>query len=369
MNIIVAPVSGGSFPKQVCIMWFLAKKIKYKPDIALGASGGAVSLYLLLAAEWNDYNIERVINCISSDTMVENVAPGIFRFLPGPFTEIMKGCRYRMSPSINTMFEQNFTYERICNIETWIAAVDNDTGYVDLFCNRSIDKCNIRESGRLPRYKANCNYINGDIDKIANAVKASSSIPGIFEPVKIDDKEYIDSGAKIGSPLSPMSVVLEETYDTIHIIYVNGYDLESDPPMTGGSNIFSVISNAGNKVVRSMVEQDRNRGISIICKGRSANYKEFTIDRLIDVFPRIQESESSFLEIYVDTESVINYTDFKSEDILEFISFCEDKIKCRLWWIGDDIFSGIGLEEEQEVNQRRWNYQDMTLYENPNYRL
>lgn len=373
MKLIAAPVSGGSFPKQLSIMKFLVKHFDYVPDIALGSSGGAVALYLLLAAEWKDYNIERIINCLDSDMMVENVAPSIMNLLPNKFIGMMMGCIYKMSNQVNEMFLQNFTYERICKTEVWVAAVENETGYVDLFCNRSLADANIKEPGRLPIYKANCNYMDGDIDIIADCVKASSSIPMIFQSVEIDGRKYIDSGAKAGSPLAPLSVILEESYKEIHIIYVNGYDLESNPPIRQGSNMFTTLSNTGNKVVRAMVEQDRNRGISIVCRGRKAKYKEFAINRLSEIYDKLDETESSFLEIYVENENVINYADFDSGDIIEFMKFCEDNIMCRLWWIGEDIFDGVHVEEldkdVSERNDRKWEDQDMTLYVDPNYRL
>ena len=56
------------------------------------------------------------------------------------------------------------------------------------------------------------------------------------------------------------------------------------------------------------------------------------------------------------------------------MKFCEDKIMCRLWWIGENIFNNIDEEdniekEMQRKSERNWNYQDMTLYVDPNYRL
>ena len=73
--------------------------------------------------------------------------------------------------------------------------------------------------------------------KIADAVMASTSIPGIFSPVTIDDRVLVDGGITENLPLSPLKSFGCET-----IVGVDLTNIKNTDP----KNIFDVLMNAFN---------------------------------------------------------------------------------------------------------------------------
>jgi NTE family protein len=87
------------------------------------------------------------------------------------------------------------------------------------------------EKLRIPFYAVATDIQNGqEVDfgrgNTGTAVRASCSIPGIFRPVKIGDRTYVDGGV-----VSPVAVDAAKKYGADFVIAVDlSSDIESNPP-------------------------------------------------------------------------------------------------------------------------------------------
>ena len=94
LNIYCLPVSGGGFCTQLGLLSeiYAAKKLAkngifngsqdYQPNMCLCSSGGNVSAYIGMAADWSDTGIERISRKIRSEIFVKSWVPSELNFLP-----------------------------------------------------------------------------------------------------------------------------------------------------------------------------------------------------------------------------------------------------------------------------------------------
>lgn len=97
---------------------------------------------------------------------------------------------------------------------------------------------------------------------LPDAVLASTSIPGVFPPVRIGDKRYVDGGAK-----SATSLNLATQEECTHIICVaplgfrsDGFTTSRDPKMWGPMFVRSLFARA----LKREVSEARNLGVEVV---------------------------------------------------------------------------------------------------------
>lgn len=360
MEVLVAPVSGGSFPHQLASMRLLCS-MRYRPELALGSSGGNLTIYLTMAAHWDSNSINRVVRSLDSKYLVQSWFPSVVSFLPSIIAGIFTGAAYRTSKDIYKVFETYFTPESITETEIWNGAINRDTGAVCLFCNRSRETAHIKgDRYRERMFKSlPLHYLNGDMKDICLSSVASSAVPLVLEAQTYNGASYIDGGTKFASPLVPLQDELRymsAERGGIHITYVNGYNVEEDYshnkiPVDIVSNGMSVTAH----VVRGLVLHDRMTAYELIhgsC-GQTSHYADLNdVNAIRAIYPLLKFTSSSLLEIYPKYTGNIDYTNFTGDQIIEQMNRSEVQLAGHLWWIGkSEIFRNIpgvvyGTEED-----------------------
>lgn len=214
------PVSGGKFVNQLGLLCeiFVAKKkynkgiLKgskyYAPDLVFGSSGGNVSAYLGLAADWSDDGIERLAQKISSDIFIKSWLPKEFNFIPSWALSLSNGSFYRKGKGAVELFNEWFTPKTIKNVEIWTGTYNVTNKKAQFFCNLDknesmIDCLDIYEEkmfNMLP-----LKYLNGCLNSCAIASAASATIPGFVETQLFEELNYADGGITDSSPLNVFS--------------------------------------------------------------------------------------------------------------------------------------------------------------------
>lgn len=355
-DILVAPVSGGSIKNQLIGMKTLVEKFEYEPDLSLGSSGGAISIYIFQATEWKYWKLNPILQSLGSDIFIQSWLSEYISFIPSTLVGFFLGSMGKISDKIHNFFDSFFTRRTIKKNEIWVAAINVETGSVGLFCNKRKEKSilkNIKSSFKLEEPV----FMDGNIKDITDSVAASSCIPVVFEEIEINGNKYIDSGAKYGSPFTPLSDSIKEISEgkSVHITYFNGYNLKSNPPTVEGTNMISNTVMAGNHVVRSFVCHDRQSAINFISSYGKVNEREFIYSDLDYFYPKIKNTVASLLEVYVDSEEVLDYTNFTGQDIINLMENAKELQRYKLWWVGDKSLFSVILPEIHEF------YSDISL--------
>lgn len=365
--IMAASISGGCFPHQLSIMRKLARS-GCSPYIALGSSGGNVSLYLCAGGKWTPCGINRIAKSLNQSLFVEPWYPFITGWVPESLAAAagyFKGSIYRSSNSGLQLFNSYFAPGDITNIETWVGAVNESTGSIALFGNRCREHSIIKGNHFDRRmFKSEpLKWLCGDTAKIHKAMLASSSVPAVIQPQEIDGEKYVDGGVKFASPLSPLKneikAIAKSNDYSIHIIYVSGYDIESDIAVTPLNNMLDHGKVTGSHIVRAMVMHDRDAAKQIIedissscinseyvCRTEDGDAKIHFIDvesRAINaVYERLHLTKCCLFELYPTNPDILNYTKFTGDDVLCMMNKTDNAMAGRLWWSGDfNIFQGI----------------------------
>ncbi len=359
MEILVAPISGGYFPHQLAALQLLTEN-NYQPELALGSSGGNLSIYLAMASHWDPVGLRRVVASLNSDQIVRSWFPSLMSFVPSVVAGVFTGAAYRTSNKVYEFFRNYFTPLTMVETEVWNGAVNRDTGAVALFCNRGMNDALIQ--GRYYQHRLfksePLKYLNGDLDCICRSVVASSAVPLVFEAQEYNHQNYIDGGTKFASPLVPLQDELRVLGSSqgLHITYINGYNVEEDYshsqiPVDIISSGVSVTAH----VVRGFVLHDRMTACELVRSdcGNGLHYIDIHIPEAItSVRSRIHLCNSSMLEIYPRYKGSINYTSFTGEELLSVIDHSLPLLSARLWWVGrKDLFSDIqGISAEEATS-------------------
>lgn len=365
--VVAASISGGCFPHQLSALRKLSRS-GLNPRVGIGASGGNVSLYLSLAGRWKPDGIERIASNLTEKFFIESWYPYISDYIPTELAILMsysKGSIYRPSDLSSKLFDLYFSPGDITETEIWVGAVNEKTGSLALFCNRCRDQ-SIIKGNRIDRrmFKVEkLNWFSGDKDKICKSIVASSAVPTIVEPVLINDVRYVDCGVKFASPLTPLRdeirAIAKENNNSLHIIYLSGYDVESDIQVTPLNNMLQHGKVVGTHVVRAMVMHDRDSARQLITEMSSMcsnsgyvcyndigdaviHFRDIDNKAINKVYERLSNSKCCLFELYPTSPSMIDYTKFTGKDVVSMMNESDLTLKGRLWWSGDpNLFDGI----------------------------
>ena len=326
MLVYVLPISGGSFPTQLEIICELSDH-GYKPDVTFACSGGNIAAYTGSAGDWKRDRIEAVAKNIGSDMMIEMWAPGPLMYIYAYFT----GSLYRAGEGVHKFFEWYFTRQTIQIDEIWTSTYDRKSQKASYFCNLSGPRhfCPSLDTSLLQCHPPR--YLEGDIRLISIVSQASASIPTYVESQFLGTEEHCDGGVSAASPFGAMKACIPRR--NLHIIYINGMDVETHDGDCTYRNIFGNGILAMSEVTRNKILQDRSRAVENICVDQStAHRKDFDIRHLSRVLREQQKTTNSVLEIYPDKYYELDITNFDGTDILSQMSRVD--LKCRIWWEG-----------------------------------
>ncbi len=351
-HVLIAPISGGHFPGQLAAMTKLSEQ-NYVPDLSLASSGGTVATYVSSAANWRNPQINVISGSLDYRLFIKSWLPIDLRFFPSPIAGIFFGALYKSSELIAKFFYTFFTADKIVKDEIWVAAINRRTGAVCLFCNRRRETAVIKGNHYLPEMVKSepLHYLNGDIELVSKSVMASSSIPVLVSPQTIGDNEYIDCGAKFASPLIPLREEIRSLGENgLHIVYVNGYNLQKDLRVNrecgngevciDRQNIIQNGQSATDHIVRGLVIHDRVTAYGLIREKGEVNVIYHSIDFLETIMEKREQISYSLLEIYPQECRVIDVVSFTGNDVTEAISYAAKRLQLIFWWVGPaDLFA------------------------------
>lgn len=138
------------------------------------------------------------------------------------------------------------------------------------------------EELKTPLYIAVCNLNKGEVEYISSGnltkfVIASSTIPGLFQPVMIDEHYYVDGGAMDNLPISP----LEGQCDCIIGQYVNPII-----PIDKIGNLIQIIDRTMHMMMVPDVRNKKNKFDLLIMPDELSKYGLLSVkdrDKIIDI--------------------------------------------------------------------------------------
>lgn len=334
MIVYVLPISGGSFPTQLEIISELCDN-KVRPDISFACSGGNIAAYVSSAGEWKRDSIEEVIKNVRSSMMLEQWAPGPLMYVYAYFT----GSLYRAGTGVYKFFDHYFTRHTIQLDEIWTSTYDRRSQRACYYCNLSGPRniCPSIDTSLLQCHSVR--YLSGDVHKISVVSQASATIPTFVESQIIGNEEHCDGGVSSASPFSVFRSSLPK--ENLHVVYINGMDVEKHEGDCSYRNIFGNGILAMSEVTRNKILHDRTHAVGSICvKQHSPHRKNFSIIYLKEVLELLPKLVNSVLEIYPEKYLELDITNFDGNDIL--VHMTRTELKCRIWWEGPhDVFDSL----------------------------
>ncbi len=337
MRIAVLPVSGGGFVSQLSLL-------SIHPDVPhtfLCSSGGNISAYIALAADYQPYAIERILNCMDSQMLLKSWWPTPIDFLPSWLAGYSRGSYYNHGYGVEDMFQSIFTKSSIARKEIWTGTTNCELCKCQLFCNRSrnttqlnINNFTLNEFNTLP-----LKYLKGNISDIATITLASASIPSLVPPMTFNAVKYCDGGATYASPLTPMSPIFRP-YKKLHIDYINSFDVIAANPLLS-TTMGTLIKTTTSEMIHSMILQDRSNGIELVRKEvEHLNYFEFCCsEELLKELTIFRKTlRRSFLEMYPIEYYNIDMSNYRPEDAVKILHTDRKQFRCRFWWNGSRTF-------------------------------
>jgi hypothetical protein len=339
MKIYVLPVSGGGFAVQIGLLKAIydatmgKKCIGITPDLVLGSSGGNVAAYLAMIGNWCSNSIMKNSHLINSSLFVESWTPPFFpSWIAFPLTKSI----YRNGQGVKELFNKVYTPSSIDTTEIWSGTYNTVSQKSAFFCNKSIEKSLIKDTGE-PTYIYDMEpsvYLNGDRDKIAKVCHASASIPIMTEGVIINDQLHIDGGAGFASPFTPLSpkiteIIHRKTYDEpIQLYHFSSYDMNqrfSD----------SFYSNSIGLLIHSSLVQDRAATIDYLSKFGKVNpmptIHEDVNHNILRVIINELGSKSYVMALSPKRSLSVTLTSFTGKDVVKIVNQIELDFTVMVW--------------------------------------
>src|SRR5258708_2035167 len=136
MQVIVLPGSGKDFTQQLAILQHLCE-IDYIPSLLLGSSGGNLSAYIAVAADFKSNRIELLARELKSHFFaVEWSTVKPIANIIGFFNGNAFNTGYGLSEFMHTYFIPKL----ITKYEIWTGCFNQDLQKFRLFCNKSKDE-------------------------------------------------------------------------------------------------------------------------------------------------------------------------------------------------------------------------------------
>lgn len=262
----ISPISGGRFISQVACMQelFKAQLInnngKYNgsedhPDIMLGSSGGNFSNYAALSGNFTECGILKSVLKIKSDMFIRSWATSAFDFLPSWLGGVFNGNYYDRGYGGKNLFKSIFNEITITNVEIWTGTYDEKNKQSKFFCNLDSSKSLINPYFFMNEEhmygSAPLEFLDGNIELIADAVLASASIPLVVKGKEINGEIYSDGGCCYPSPISVFS-------NEISRIVLNRNKLTNSNKLLedANGNIFESVNNVSNNSIYIIDKND-----------------------------------------------------------------------------------------------------------------
>lgn len=331
MDIVIAPISGQHFVNQIAAYLNLLK-YKYKPQVTLSASGGAVTSTMAMISNYDYNSMIRNVSEVNSSRFVSSWVPEFIDFIPSGVVGIFQGSLYKHSDDVSMRdFIKPVTLR---DHEIWIMAYCLNNKAPALFCSTSSEKsflqscsqeCSINQSKIFQ-------FLNGDVKTYYDAMIASSSVPTVVPYKEINKKYYADGGMIYASPFIPFRNQIE-TLESFHLLYINGRDLDAGEHSTVNPDYTTLVNTTEDTttaIVNSCLIQDRYTCYTLIQSKGVTKHEDITLD---NYFKRKSEWQYSLMEMYPVKDCTIDFTNFTSQELMEKVEKQISQIGCRVWYV------------------------------------
>tara|TARA_R100000750_G_scaffold62420_1_gene56126 strand:+ start:672 stop:1706 length:1035 start_codon:yes stop_codon:yes gene_type:complete len=328
IELTILPVSGGHFVNQIALISLLCDK-GYRPKLILGSSGGAISAYIGLCADWKYNGILRVLEDISSELFVKSWwGNKLGPYIPSGIIGIFKGALFKHGSGAEHLFDKYLTTDSVTRCEIWCGTYNKDTGTAGMFCNRSYEKSYVKSGDSNPPMPTTINYLDGDLEKISKSVYASSCIPTLLPSIEIDGEKYYDGGLVSASPLFPLSDCLP---DCLKIIYISSFDMEKEKAdLVDCSNIIQIGIGSIAETVTGLCMADRIFAVRLAMKCTKVHYVYLEdIDEACMIY---RNAEKAVMELFPLVDQQVNITKFDHIEAIKSINIIRQNYGIRLWW-------------------------------------
>lgn len=351
LYVYVLPVSGGRFTSQLALLSELydANKLrncKYKPDLVLSCSGGNVSAYLAMAAEWSSSGIRRLASKLQSDLFIKSWYPPPLRDIPDWIALPFKGSFFAASDKGSAFFKSLYTADKIQDVEIWTGTYDSTERKAQFFCNREhsiLDVPHFNEQsflyGSLPVI-----HLNGDIDSIATVCTASAAIPSLVPNQQLEGHEYSDGGVMYASPLVPLSTELYRLVNSgrrLRLTYFCSYHMDDSLPRYG------IIKTAISQYLHAGMLEDRAAAVSLLYRISSnesdsiiySNYHTMNTRRLSNLLAHLQVASIHYVIIlYPHGSPKVKLRDFDGSHVLDKMHESLKNYGAYAWYLPSRCF-------------------------------
>ena len=251
-----------------------------------------------------------------------------------------------------------YTENELKQTEFWIGKYNLNSNFTTLLCSKnkgeSIFNNYITSSSDL-RYIENItgtfeiDYADGNLEKIADTLNATSSIPGFKPPIKINDTFYVDGGVSSPSPGSTFTNVLlkygaaqlaADNTEKFHFIYTIGEkyidkDIERIKPLSHWSmQMYMTLKSLLNCSKIRERQLMLNTWAHIIGETSFDNIQFTTIKGKKDLktFLTANNNKHIFITCYSKGDScdILNFT---KEDLKRLYKDCYDKSFFEIFYV------------------------------------
>ena len=262
---IVLPVSGQAITAQLGMMLSLSF-CGYKPDLWLGASGGAMVSSLFIR---HNNEAKTVLAKLLNVQDVEILQ----KYPLGYLQSIMEPSIFLRGSGLIDLYHMmtDGNYQAFRDNELIINAYNTSVGQTELFTTAPRSKSILQScTGPMQLLGVACNvgYL-GDLPdaefeiKLREVLMATSAVPVVFDSVRVGDHRYVDGGLSFSSPLTAVSC-LEPMSD---ILYLNPTDIDQPVPIMYGSVLENAVGFT-SQITRSNALQDRYMYLHGLCCGQ-----------------------------------------------------------------------------------------------------
>lgn len=340
VEVLVTPISGGAFPLQLSACKCLAAS-GYKPDIALGGSGGTVVSYIMEAASWDEITLAQIMEDVNSSLFVQKPLYPVVGWL----SNIIRGYVFKSSPAAEAFQEKLLKRSLPFSCEIWTGSQDTPGQKGIYACNMSkgnsmlsLQDEDLLETGLHPPF-----FAGGDLNLLAKYISSSYAIPCLIPAVEVEGRLLSDPGMTYGSPIHGMrrSIVRMAAHldVTPHMTILTSLNLDD--------HCLSAVHSVPPKLLTTLVNEIHGSIIGNLIKDRLACNDVMWFQRLraegrmlIKPTPRVMErlkayktrSPGTVTEIYSTTQKLINLTDFRKSDLCEAVRVGFDTLQLRLTW-------------------------------------
>jgi predicted acylesterase/phospholipase RssA len=326
MIVYTLPVSGGSFPFQIRALIELSEE-GWKPDVLFATSGGNVSAYLGLTANFEAPALRRLLKEINSDLFIQRNAdtPSL-----DAFTRFFKGCLYNPSTKLGHLLQKYHNQDTIQRYEIWTGTYNRSTQKA-LFC------CNCSEQrSRYQHYTPNhtlfqtedLTFLQGSLDSITKIILASASIPVYLPPQKFQGADLVDGGIAYASPLPIFASSLSEEEELI-LFYCNGVNL-ADQDNFHNNNIIDNVRLTTTEMSKFNICRDRQLAYQTVFGFAQVPYQELSLSTLPALLSYLRQKKvaRALIEFYPLENQELPIQQFQAPDVQELLA---QPLGLRFW--------------------------------------